>query len=48
MDRGLPTGLFESGTRIGLAVGTPLIAFLIMRSGWRWMFMLVGFGSLSG
>jgi len=46
MDRGLPTGLFESGTRIGMAVGAPIIAFLIMHSGWRSMFTLVGFGSL--
>jgi MFS transporter, ACS family, D-galactonate transporter len=46
MDRGLPTGLFDSGTRIGLAVGTPIIAFLILRFGWRWMFALVGIGSL--
>jgi MFS transporter, ACS family, D-galactonate transporter len=46
MDRGLPTGLFDSGTRVGLAVGTPLIAWLILRFGWRWMFILVGPGSL--
>jgi MFS family permease len=46
MDRGLPTGLFDSGTRVGLAVGTPIIAWLILRFGWRSMFSLVGFGSL--
>jgi MFS family permease len=46
IDRGLPTGLFDSGTRIGLAMGTPLIAWLIMRFDWRWMFILVGLGAL--
>jgi MFS family permease len=42
-ERGLPSGLFESGTRLGLALGAPLVAWLIMRHGWRNMFFLVGF-----
>ena len=42
-ERGFPSGLFDSGTRLGLAVGAPLIAVLIMRYGWRHMFALVGF-----
>ncbi len=42
-DRGLPSGLFDSGTRLGLAVGAPLIAALITWCGWRNMFALVGF-----
>jgi MFS family permease len=42
-DRGLPSGLFDSGTRLGLAVGAPLIAALIAFCGWRNMFALVGF-----
>lgn len=41
-DRGLPSGLFDSGTRIGLALGVPLIAWLIVHYGWRRMFILVG------
>ena len=45
-DRGLPSGLFDSGTRMGLAVGAPLIAALITFCGWRNMFMLVGFTSV--
>ncbi|MBZ5563205.1 MAG: MFS transporter [Acidobacteriia bacterium] len=42
-ERGLPTGLFESGSRFGLALGAPLIAWLVMRHGWRNMFFLIGF-----
>ncbi|MCE5309051.1 MAG: MFS transporter [Acidobacteriales bacterium] len=45
-ERGLPTGLFESGSRLGLALGTPLLAWLIMRYGWRNMFFLMGFSAL--
>ncbi len=44
--RGLPAGLFDSGTRAGLALGAPLIAWLIVRYGWRNMFFLVGFAAL--
>lgn len=44
--RGLPTGLFDCGTRVGMAIGTPFIAWLILGFGWRWMFILVGLGSL--
>ena len=45
-DRGLPSGLFDSGTRAGLALGAPLIAWLIVGHGWRNMFFLVGFTAL--
>ena len=45
-DRGLPNGVFDSGTRLGLAVGAPLIAWLSVRYGWRNMFFLVGFLAL--
>jgi ACS family D-galactonate transporter-like MFS transporter len=45
-DRGLPTGVFDSGTRLGLALGAPLIAWLTVRYGWRTMFFLVGFLAL--
>jgi MFS family permease len=41
-ERGLPSGLFDSGIRFGLALGAPLIAWLIVLFGWRKMFMLVG------
>ena len=42
-ERGFPSGLFDSGTRLGLAVGAPIIAALITFCGWRNMFALVGF-----
>jgi len=45
-ERGLPTGFFESGSRLGLALGAPLLAWLILRYGWRSMFFLVGFSAL--
>jgi MFS family permease len=45
-ERGLPSGLFDSGTRLGMAVGTPLIAVLIKFCGWRHMFALVGFTAM--
>ena len=41
-DRGLATGLFNSGISAGIAVGAPLTAFLIVRYGWRHMFLIVG------
>lgn len=46
-DRAFPSGLFDSGTRIGLALGAPLIAWLIVQHGWRKMFLLVGFSALA-
>jgi MFS family permease len=45
-DRGLPNGILDSGTRLGLALGAPLIAWLTVRYGWRTMFFLVGFLAL--
>jgi MFS transporter, ACS family, D-galactonate transporter len=41
-DRGLPSGIFDCGTRAGLAVGASLIAFLVSKYGWRAMFVIVG------
>src|SRR5208283_6008768 len=45
-ERGFPSGLFDSGTRLGMAVGTPVIAALIIFGGWRNMFALVGFTAI--
>jgi MFS family permease len=45
-ERGLPCGIFDSGTRVGLAFGAPMVAWLIVLFGWRWMFFLVGFSAL--
>lgn len=45
-DRGLPNGLFDCGTRVGLVIGGVLIPWLIVSFGWRTMFKVLGFGSL--
>jgi MFS transporter, ACS family, D-galactonate transporter len=46
-ERGLPSGIFDCGTRAGLAIGAPLVAWLVERYNWRPMFMLVGFIALA-
>jgi len=45
-DRGLASGLMNCGTRAGLAVGAPLIAWLVHSVGWHNSFFVLGFGSL--
>jgi len=45
-ERGFPSGLFDCGTRAGLAIGAPLVAWLVSRYGWRNMFFIVGFTAL--
>jgi MFS family permease len=45
-ERGLPCGIFDSGTRAGLFLGAPVVAWLIVLFGWRRMFFLVGFTAL--
>ena len=46
-ERGLPSGLFDSGTRAGIALGAPFIAMLVVLFGWRRMFALVGFAAVA-
>jgi MFS family permease len=45
-DRGLASGLMNCGTRAGLAIGAPIIAFLVHSFGWHKAFFILGFGSL--
>ncbi len=45
-ERGLPAGLFDSGTRVGLVVGGVLLPWLITTFGWRIGFIILGFSSL--
>jgi len=45
-ERGLPSGIFDSGSRAGLVVGAPVVAWLIVLLGWRRMFFFVGFSAL--
>ena len=46
-DRGLASGLMNCGTRAGLALGAPLIAWLVVRFGWKGAFFILGFSSLA-
>ena len=41
-ERGLPSGIFNSGARAGLALGAPVVSLLIVHLGWRRMFLAVG------
>lgn len=45
-ERGLPSGLFDFGTRTGLVMDGILIPWLIVHYGWRKMLMFVGFSAL--
>jgi ACS family D-galactonate transporter-like MFS transporter len=45
-ERGLPSGLFDMGTRTGLVVDGILIPWLIVTYGWRRMFIIIGFSAL--
>jgi len=45
-ERGLPSGLFDFGTRTGLVLEGVLIPWLLVHIGWRKTFMLVGFSAL--
>ncbi len=41
-DRGVPTGIFNMGSNIGIAIGPPLLTALMLFAGWRWMFIIMG------
>lgn len=45
-ERGLPSGLFDFGTRTGLVLEGLLIPWLLVHYGWRMTFMFVGFTAL--
>ena len=45
-ERGLPSGLFDCGTRMGLVLGGILVPFLLVRLGWRHTFIVLGFAAL--
>jgi MFS family permease len=44
--RGLPSGLFDFGTRTGLVLEGILVPWLLVRYGWRYTFLLLGFAAL--
>ncbi|MBV9074632.1 MAG: MFS transporter [Acidobacteria bacterium] len=45
-ERGLPSGLFNCGTRMGMVFGGVLIPWLLVRFGWRYSFVTLGFVAL--
>jgi len=45
-DRGLPSGLFDFGTRTGLVFEGILVPWLLVRYGWRRTFLLLGLAGL--
>ena len=45
-ERGLPSGLFDFGTRTGLVLEGLLVPWLLTRYGWRHTFLLLGFTAL--
>jgi ACS family hexuronate transporter-like MFS transporter len=41
-ERALASGIFNSGSSLGAILAPPVVAFLLLRLGWRWAFVLVG------
>jgi sugar phosphate permease len=46
-DRGLTTGIFNCASSLGTAIAVPLLTFLMLRYGWRVMFMIMGIAGLA-
>ena len=45
-ERGLPSGLFDFGTRTGLALEGIMVPWLLVHFGWRRTFLILGFTAL--
>jgi MFS family permease len=45
-ERGLPSGLFDFGTRTGLVLEGVLVPWLLLHIGWRRTFLILGFSAL--
>jgi MFS family permease len=41
-ERGFATGVFNSASYIGTGIAAPLLTFLMLSFGWRWMFAIMG------
>ena len=41
-ERGYATALYHSGMFLSMAVGTPIIAWVVVHFGWRWSFVVAG------
>ena len=46
-ERGLPSGLFDFGTRTGLVLEGILVPWLLVHLGWRHTFLILGFTALA-
>jgi sugar phosphate permease len=46
-DRGLATGIWNCASSLGTAIAVPLLTFLMLRFGWRAMFMIMGVAGLA-
>lgn len=46
-ERGLPTGIFLCATALGQAIAPPLLTYLMLGWGWRWMFAVMGLAGLA-
>ena len=45
-DRGLATGLWNSSSSLGTTISVPLLTWLMLSFGWRWMFAIMGLAGL--
>jgi MFS family permease len=41
-ERGFATAIFHSGVFVSVVIANPLVAWLVIHSGWRWSFVIVG------
>ena len=41
-DRGAASGIFNSASTLGTGIAAPLLTFLMLSFGWRWMFAIMG------
>jgi sugar phosphate permease len=45
-DRGTATGIWNTSSMLGSAISAPLLTFLMLWFGWRWMFIIMGIAGL--
>ena len=45
-ERGLATGWWNCSSSLGSAIAVPLLTFLMLHFGWRWMFAMMGLAGL--
>jgi len=45
-ERGFATGIWNSSSTLGTAIAAPLLTFLMLYFGWRWMFAIMGIAGI--